>query len=104
MAGPRRPQDRVGLGEVPRKFAEALPTLMRPAPVPAVNALGGWEGEGGHPAAAVAAPPAKPSQATLRLGTQDCVLHHGQVVIPALKTCSNTSHPSLIISAALIAT
>src|ERR1700746_3545422 len=39
MAGPRRPQDRVGLREVPRKFAEALPTLMKPAPVPAVNAM-----------------------------------------------------------------
>src|SRR6266404_750426 len=48
MAGPRRPQDRVGLREVPRKFAEALPTLMKPAA--AVNAVpvGRWEAEGGQ--------------------------------------------------------
>src|SRR6266436_445366 len=59
MAGPRRPQDRVGLREVPRKFAEALPTLMKPAPVPAVNALpvGRWEGEGGQPAPKSPHPP-----------------------------------------------
>src|SRR2546427_9731727 len=44
MAGPRRPQDRGGLGEVPRKFAEALPPRMRPAPGPAVNATGRWQG------------------------------------------------------------
>ncbi|PYP95182.1 MAG: aconitate hydratase AcnA [Gemmatimonadetes bacterium] len=103
MAGPRRPQDRVGLGEVPRKFAEALPTLMRPAPVPAVNAMGRWEGEGGHPAAAVAAPPAKPSKATLRIDNQDCVLHHGSVVIAAITSCTNTSNPSVMIAAALMA-
>src|SRR5437773_9933887 len=50
MAGPRRPQDRVGLREVPRKFAEALPTLMKPAAAPAVNtvAVGRWEGDRGE--------------------------------------------------------
>src|SRR2546423_12432357 len=35
MAGPRRPQDRVGLREGPRKFAEALPSLMKPTTPPA---------------------------------------------------------------------
>src|SRR5437762_1975318 len=40
MAGPRRPQDRVGLREVPRKFAEALPSLMKPAPPPAAPPVG----------------------------------------------------------------
>src|SRR2546430_424188 len=81
MAGPRRPPDRGGLGEGPRKFAEALPTLMRTAPVPAVNAMGRWEGEGGHPAAAGAAPPAKPSPATLRIHKQDCLRHYRSVVV-----------------------
>src|SRR2546427_10239952 len=52
MAGPRRPQDRVGLREVPRKFAEAVPALVKPAPGPAGNALGRRGGAGGHPAAA----------------------------------------------------
>jgi len=101
MAGPRRPQDRVGLREVPRKFAEALPSLQKPA-TPSPVPVGRWEGEGGH-AVAVAAPPAKPSQATLRIGDQDCVLQHGSVVIAAITSCTNTSNPSVMVAAALMA-
>ena len=101
MAGPRRPQDRVGLREVPRKFAEALPSLKKPA-TPSAVPVGRWEGEGGH-AVAVAAPPAKPSQATLRIGDQDCVLQHGSVVIAAITSCTNTSNPSVMVAAALMA-
>jgi len=101
MAGPRRPQDRVGLREVPRKFAEALPTLMKPAAAPAVNTVpvGRWEGEGGQ-----AGPtPARPSSAKLRIDDVDCVLHHGSVVIAAITSCTNTSNPSVMVAAALMA-
>src|SRR6059036_359605 len=100
LAGPRRPQDRVGLREVPRKFAEALPTLMKPA-APAVNAVpvGRWEGEGGQ-----AGPtPARPSSAKLRIDDVECVLHHGSVVIAAITSCTNTSNPSVMVAAALMA-
>src|SRR6266705_780186 len=102
MAGPRRPQDSVGLREVPRKFAEALPTLMKPAPVPAVNAVpvGRWEGEGGQ---AGAAPPPRPSHATLRIDDVEHVLRHGSVVIAAITSCTNTSNPSVMVAAALMA-
>src|SRR5437667_8151814 len=55
LAGPRRPQDRVSLRDVPRNFQLALPALVKPA-APAPNA-GRWEGEGGHVATAVEAPP-----------------------------------------------
>jgi len=101
MAGPRRPQDRVGLREVPRKFAEALPTLMKPAPVPAVNAVpvGRWEGEGGQ---AGLAPP-RPSHATLRIDDIEHVLGHGSVVIAAITSCTNTSNPSVMVAAGLMA-
>ncbi len=101
MAGPRRPQDRVGLREVPRKFAEALPTLMKPAA--AVNAVpvGRWEAEGGQ-AATNPAPP-RPSSATLVIDDVECVLHHGSVVIAAITSCTNTSNPSVMIAAALMA-
>ncbi len=101
MAGPRRPQDRVGLREVPRKFAEALPTLMKPAAAPAVNTVpvGRWEGEGGQ-----AGPtPARPSSAKLRIDDVECVLHHGSVVIAAITSCTNTSNPSVMVAAALMA-
>ncbi len=101
MAGPRRPQDRVGLREVPRKFAEALPTLMKPAA--AVNAVpvGRWEAEGGQ--AGTNPPPPRPSSATLVIDDVECVLHHGSVVIAAITSCTNTSNPSVMIAAALMA-
>ena len=101
MAGPRRPQDRVGLREVPRKFAEALPTLVKPAAAPAVNAVpvGRWEGEGGQAGPTAA----RPSSATLRIDDVECVLHHGSVVIAAITSCTNTSNPSVMIAAALMA-
>src|SRR6266568_863807 len=86
MAGPRRPQDRVGLREVPRTFAEALPTLKKPVPTAATPPVpvGRWEGEGGQ--TAVAAPP-RPSHATVRIDDCDHVLQHGSVVIAAITSC-----------------
>src|SRR5256886_10858940 len=74
MAGPRRPQDRVGLREVPRKFAEALPSVIKPvtpSAVPAV-AVGRWEGEGGQ--AGAAPPPARATHAKLLIHDDDHVL------------------------------
>src|SRR5438445_925017 len=49
LAGPRRPQDRVALRDVPRNFQLVLPALVKPtSPIaPPVNA-GRWEAEGGH--------------------------------------------------------
>jgi len=104
MAGPRRPQDRVGLREVPRKFAEALPTLMKPAPVPVVNAVpvGRWEGEGGQ-VGLKPPPPPRPSHATLRIDDVEHVLRHGSVVIAAITSCTNTSNPSVMVAAGLMA-
>jgi len=103
MAGPRRPQDRVGLREVPRTFAEALPSLIKPVTPSAAPALpvGRWEGEGGQ--AGVAPPPARPSHATLRIDDVDHVLRHGSVVIAAITSCTNTSNPSVMVAAGLMA-
>src|SRR5439155_982300 len=66
MAGPRRPQDRVGLREVPRKFAEALPTLMKPVTVPAAIPVpvGRWEGEGGQAGPKPPPPPPRSANAS----------------------------------------
>src|SRR5204862_386473 len=68
LAGPRRPQDRVSLRDLPRNFQLALPALVKPtSPVaPAVNA-GRWEAEGGHVATAVEAPPRRRPHVDLRL-------------------------------------
>ncbi|HXM37689.1 MAG TPA: aconitate hydratase AcnA [Gemmatimonadales bacterium] len=105
LAGPRRPQDRVPLREMGRCFAEALPSLMKPlstvsaAPAP----VGRWEGEGGHAAPVAVAVPKRPSHVTLRIDDTDHILRHGSVVIAAITSCTNTSNPSVMVAAGLMA-
>src|SRR5881296_874784 len=104
LAGPRRPQDRVSLRDLPRNFQLALPALVKPSsPIaPAVNS-GRWEAEGGHVATAVETPPRRRTHVDLQLDGVDCKLHHGSVVIAAITSCTNTSNPSVMIAAGLVA-
>ncbi len=105
LAGPRRPQDRVSLGQVGKTFLAALPGLMKAtspiAPPTPVNG-GRWESEGGGTAVAVEAPPRR-THVSLKLDGEDCQLHHGSVVIAAITSCTNTSNPSVMIAAGLLA-
>lgn len=73
LAGPSRPQDRVRLADVKKSFAEALPRLL-----------------------AKSKPTAKPQAASGEL-------HHGSVVIAAITSCTNTSNPSVLMAAGLLA-
>ena len=106
LAGPRRPQDRVSLRAVKQGFQDALPTLVkapaRPATPPPANG-GRWEAEGGSVAAAVQAPPQRPAHVELKIDGVDCRLHHGSVVIAAITSCTNTSNPSVMVAAGLVA-
>src|SRR5438034_667408 len=104
LAGPRRPQDRVSLRDLPRNFQLALPALVKPtSPIaPAVNS-GRWEAEGGHVATVAEAPPRRRTHVDLQLEGVDCKLHHGSVVIAAITSCTNTSNPSVMIAAGLVA-
>ncbi len=77
LAGPRRPQDRVPLTRAKASFAGALADLKKGVKVPA---------SGGGTAVATA--------------TQ---LEHGSVVIAAITSCTNTSNPSVMIGAGLVA-
>jgi aconitate hydratase len=107
LAGPRRPQDRVSLSDLPRSFQLALPTLAKPtSPIaPPADVRNHWEAEGGQPfagGAAVAAPPRR-THVDLTVDGVDCKLHHGSVVIAAITSCTNTSNPSVMIAAGLVA-
>ncbi len=85
LAGPRRPQDRVALGRAKTSFAAALPDLQKAIKKPSAPA-----GSGGSSAAAVAE--------AVTTG-----IEHGSVVIAAITSCTNTSNPSVMISAGLVA-
>ena len=104
LAGPRRPQDRVALREVGKNFLDALPTLMKAtSPIAAPSNAVRWENEGGHTATAVQAPPERRTHVNLKLDDVEHQLRHGSVVIAAITSCTNTSNPSVMIAAALVA-
>ena len=106
LAGPKRPQDRVILSQAADSFQKALPSLIKPKPAAkvasasAVTNSARWEQEGGSPAA---------------IGVEDPNVHehvpasaknslkHGSVVIAAITSCTNTSNPSVMIGAGLLA-
>ena len=105
VAGPKRPQDRVRLFNVPDGFRQSLPTLLRPgSKTPEKNdkQVGRFEGEGGSTAVGLedaAAPSAdKPVMVDLRKE-----LRHGSVVIAAITSCTNTSNPSVMLAAGILA-
>ena len=75
LAGPKRPQDRVPLKSAKQGFAAALPGM-----IPKTSAAGG----GTAVASALQ-------------------LEHGAVVIAAITSCTNTSNPSVMIGAGLVA-
>jgi aconitate hydratase len=115
LAGPRRPQDRVPLAELKRNFAVSLPGLMSPG-VPAArrelaeSAYSRWVGEGGanvtigeHGAEAHTAVMEEPPFVAGVLEGNDISLHDGAVVIAAITSCTNTSNPSVMIGAGLLA-
>ena len=106
LAGPRRPQDRVALGDVGRQFLAALPSLVKsttPIASPTNRNGGRWESEGGGTAIAVEAPPQRRSHISLSLDGVEHQLRHGSVVIAAITSCTNTSNPSVMIAAGLLA-
>src|SRR5439155_13526784 len=59
--------------------------------------------EGGSVATAVAAPPQRRTHVDLKIDGMDCKLHHGSVVIAAITSCTNTSNPSVMVAAGLVA-
>jgi len=117
LAGPKRPQDRVTLSQAGESFRIALPSLIKPkasaqvaaSPLTASGSapsgsitkqVDRWEQEGGSPSA---------------VGTEDTLheehvtasvkksLRHGSVVIAAITSCTNTSNPSVMVAAGLVA-
>jgi aconitate hydratase len=105
LAGPRRPQDRVPLSRAKEAFHEAMGGMLAAAgPKAGAREVGRWESEGGD-----GLPEAPPDWATHRSAVRialegaEAVLHHGSVVIAAITSCTNTSNPSVMVAAGLLA-
>jgi len=103
IAGPRRPQDRIRLADAGRAFREALPGLL-PAGLQA-RGKDGVKESAGPAAAGVWGEGSSQSPAAQAVMEQDPaeVLDHGSVVIAAITSCTNTSNPSVMLAAGLLA-
>ena len=75
LAGPKRPQDKVLLSAANKSFADALPELDKD----------------------------KKSAAGKRVKVGNYDMGHGDVVIAAITSCTNTSNPSVMMAAGLVA-
>jgi aconitate hydratase len=125
IAGPKRPQDRVPLADAKEAFFEA----MQEFDPEAGEQLGNGIDEAGEESFPASDPPAEdhddergrprpaihdPAVAVAQRGSEDAIgvtledgtsfeLDHGRVVIAAITSCTNTSNPSVMVGAGLLA-
>ena len=97
VAGPKRPQDRVGLSGVWGSFKDAYLQDDRPNGVPQKE-LSRLAGEGGQ-----AEGVNLHAEADVPLTGPAAEVRDGSVVISAITSCTNTSNPSVMIAAGLLA-
>jgi aconitate hydratase len=109
VAGPRRPQDRVPLSQTGASFQQQLASLLGPeSSGRKERQTVRWEGEGGHTWAngsGKSTPEKGPATSIKeRFGVDvDPYLGHGSIVIAAITSCTNTSNPSVMVAAGLLA-
>ena len=77
IAGPKRPQDRVSLSDAKGSFAKVLPTYLTEK--------------------------TNPSPVTVKVNEKSGAVTNGSVVIASITSCTNTSNPSVMIGAGLLA-
>ena len=82
LAGPKRPQDRVDLSVMKNHWKTSL------------NAPVGHSGHGIHESN---------NDSSAKVGSRGVDLKHGDIVIAAITSCTNTSNPSVMIAAGLLA-
>src|SRR2546426_5613770 len=94
VAGPKRPQDRVPLPKVWQSFKTAFAMEEGPSN----NDVARFDSEGG-----VAEPVGGHQHATAVMARPAQQLRNGSVVIAAITSCTNTSNPSVMVAAGLLA-
>ncbi|HLY43131.1 MAG TPA: aconitate hydratase AcnA [Terracidiphilus sp.] len=122
VAGPKRPQDRVLLKDAAKSFEQQLPSLLAPTAKPlGTRTAATWEratsvkdtavavaDENNEGPATSSAAAADPLHVTTTVKERfnvdpDKYLDHGSVVIAAITSCTNTSNPSVMVAAGLLA-
>ena len=94
LAGPKRPQDRVPLSQSKAMYREALTAQRAANGMANGNAAATMVAEGG---------PADSAGVVVEYRDQTFTLSDGHVVIAAITSCTNTSNPSVMLAAGLLA-
>ena len=97
LAGPKRPQDRVPLTAVKRTFIDVVTETLKLND----DEISKLEGEGGQTAVGNHEPSG--GQVPVVIDGQKHFMSHGDVVIAAITSCTNTSNPSVMLAAGLVA-
>ncbi|MCA9284009.1 MAG: aconitate hydratase AcnA [Phycisphaerales bacterium] len=97
LAGPRRPQDLVALSAMKPTWRKELSGFYK-KPLPAAT-----KGAARPAAAATAVLESQGDGAPVMLDGEEFMLRHGDVVIAAITSCTNTSNPSVMLGAGLLA-
>ncbi len=100
IAGPRRPQDRIRLSQARQAFREALPSLL-PSTGEAKTKKDAATTEDGEPVGVWGEDRSHSVRAVIEGAEHE--LTHGSVVIAAITSCTNTSNPSVMMAAGLLA-
>ena len=119
LAGPRRPQDRVPLTEAKSSFLDSLSSFGVPyrngsedkaiadsfpaSDPPDFTEPGHAADPRGGSIDAPAAVAVEPTSVPVSMGDESFDLEHGSVVIAAITSCTNTSNPSVMVAAGLLA-
>jgi len=131
LAGPRRPQDRIALAGVQQVFRasyddafgvgesgdqktkrtgydeqaiQSFPASDPPAAMAGASEPGALSEDSSAAAVAtLAKPTGRVGEVSIHIEGMDVDLHHGSVVIAAITSCTNTSNPSVMLGAGLLA-
>jgi aconitate hydratase len=106
VAGPKRPQDRVLLKDAAASFTQQLPGLLSPTAKPlGTRTAAAWQrGAVTDTGVAEKVPVHLTTTVKERFGVDpDQYLDHGSVVIAAITSCTNTSNPSVMVAAGILA-
>ncbi len=105
LAGPRRPHERVPLADVPKSLQQAFREQF-PSPATSKERFD-WEGgtvnEAEQPTAAASTSGEGSPQVEVQLASGPATVRNGSVAIAAITSCTNTSNPSVMLAAGLLA-
>jgi aconitate hydratase len=101
LAGPANPEDRLGIADLKRVVEEYIRKVR--ATVSAQGAANRWEGEGGGQAVAQLQRTEEVREAVVTINGETYALRDGSIVIAAITSCTNTSNPTVMVGAGLLA-